>query len=63
MLDILTEVRHRIASCWLKFRSASRVLCNCQILIRLTEIVDKTTIRPALVYSYECWIIENASRW
>lgn len=46
---------HRIKSGWLKWRAATRVLCNKIISLKLKGKFYRTAIRPVLLYRTECW--------
>ena len=45
---------HRIRACWMKLRSASRVLCDCKI----AEFY-KIAIRVSILYGTACWAIKK----
>ena len=49
--DIDEDVRHRISADWLKWRQVSGVLCDRRLKGKFYRI----TIRPAMLYSAECW--------
>ena len=53
--DIAEDVTHRIKAGWLKWRSATGVLCDRRIPVKLKGKFYKTAIRPALLYGAECW--------
>ncbi|MES6371410.1 hypothetical protein U6J70_12350, partial [Cutibacterium acnes] len=53
--DIVDDVAHRIRAGWLKWRGASRVLCDKRIPLKLKGKFYKTAIRPAMLYGVECW--------
>ena len=54
-----SDVNHRIQAGWLKWRSATGVLCDHNILLWLKKKFYRTAIRPALLYSTECWDIKR----
>ncbi|GER42042.1 sorting nexin 1 [Striga asiatica] len=49
------DVRHRIATGWLKWRQASGVFCDKRVPQRLKGKFYKTAIRPTMLYGAECW--------
>ncbi|PUZ46468.1 hypothetical protein GQ55_7G080900 [Panicum hallii var. hallii] len=53
--DIDEDVRHRISAGWLKWRQDSGVLCDKKVPQRLKGKFYRTAIRPAMLYSAECW--------
>ena len=54
-----SDVNHRIQASWLKWRSATGVLCDRNIPLWLKGKFYRTTIRPALLYGIECWAIKR----
>jgi len=52
--EVDSDVNHRIQAGWLKWRSATRVLCDRNIPLWLKEKFYRTAIRPALLYGTEC---------
>jgi len=52
--EIDSDVNYRIQACWLKWRSATGVLCDRNILLWLKGKFYRTVIRPALLYGIEC---------
>ena len=54
-----SDVNHRIQAGWLKWRSATGVLCDRNIPLWLKEKFYQTAIRPALLYGTECWTIKR----
>jgi len=57
--EINSDVNHRIQAGWLKWRSATGVLCDCNIPLWLKEKFYRTAIRSALLYDTECWAIKR----
>ena len=57
--DISVDVAHRIQAGWIKWRSASGVLCDKNILNKLKGKFYRTTIRPAMLYGSECWGVKK----
>jgi len=53
--EIGEDVTHRIKVGWLKWRSASGVLCDKRIPVKLKGKFYRTAVRPALLYGTECW--------
>ena len=53
--DIDEDVRHRISTGWLKWRQASGNLCDKRVPQKLKGKFYRTSIRPAMLYSVECW--------
>ncbi|KAJ7982614.1 Retrovirus-related Pol polyprotein LINE-1 [Quillaja saponaria] len=52
-------VTHRIKTGWVKWRSASGVLCDPKILNRLKGKFYKSAVRPAMLYGTECWSVKK----
>ena len=48
--EINSDVNYRIQAGWLKWRSATGVLCDCNIPLFLKEKFYQTAKRPALLY-------------
>ncbi|KAL6498695.1 hypothetical protein OROGR_028242 [Orobanche gracilis] len=53
------DVTHRIKAGWLKWKSATRVLCDPDMSYRLKGKFYRTAIRPALLYGTECWAVKQ----
>ena len=53
--EIDEDVSHRIRTAWLKWRSASGVLCDRKIPLRLKRKYYRTAVRPAMLYGAEVW--------
>ncbi|KAE8658174.1 Zinc finger CCCH domain-containing protein 64 [Hibiscus syriacus] len=53
------EVSHRIKAGWLKWRAATRVLCDKKVPLKLKGKFYRMAIRPALLYGSECWAIKK----
>jgi hypothetical protein len=53
--DIDEDVSHRIKAGWMKWRQASRVLCDKRVLQKLKGKLYRTSIRPAMLYGAKCW--------
>nr|GEV53100.1 putative reverse transcriptase domain-containing protein [Tanacetum cinerariifolium] len=54
------DVAHRIRIGWMKWRAASRVLCDRRMPLKLTGKFYRVAIRPAMLYGSECWLITKA---
>jgi len=50
---------HRIQAGWLKWRRASRVLCDKKVPLKLKGKFYRTAVRPALLYGTECWAVKS----
>ena len=57
--EIDSDINHRIQAGWLKWRSATGVLYDRNILLWLKRKFYRTAIRPALLYGIECWTIRD----
>ncbi|KAL6507853.1 hypothetical protein OROGR_024048 [Orobanche gracilis] len=53
------DVAHRIKAGWLKWKSATGVLCDPDMPHRLKGKFYRTAIRPALLYGIECWAVKQ----
>jgi hypothetical protein len=53
--DIDKDVSHRISAGWLKWRQASRILCDKRVLQKLKGKFYRTAIHSAMLYDAECW--------
>ncbi|KAK9755495.1 hypothetical protein RND81_01G029500 [Saponaria officinalis] len=53
------DVAHRIKAGWLKWKSVTEFLCDKDMPHRLKEKFYRTAIRPALLYSSECWAVKH----
>ncbi len=53
--NIDKDVTHRIQQGWNKWRSASALLCDRKVPLKLKGKFYRTAIRPALLYGTECW--------
>ncbi|KAL6507200.1 hypothetical protein OROHE_022099 [Orobanche hederae] len=57
--ELDSDVAHRIKAGWLKWKSATGVLCDPGMPQRLKGKFYRTTIRPALLYGTECWAVKQ----
>ncbi|KAL6494119.1 hypothetical protein OROGR_032028 [Orobanche gracilis] len=53
------DVAHRIKAGWLKWKSATRVLCDPNMPHRLKGKFYRTAIRSALLYGTVCWAVKQ----
>lgn len=53
--EIDEDVKHRVKAGWMKWKSATGILCDKTIPVRLKGKFYRTAIRPALMYGTECW--------
>ncbi|KAK8941454.1 hypothetical protein KSP39_PZI009792 [Platanthera zijinensis] len=53
------DVIHRIQTSWLKWRGAPEIICDRKVPLKLTCKFYCTTIRPAMLYSFECWAVNH----
>ena len=56
--EIHEDATHRIKAGWLKWRNASRVLCDDKIPLKLKGKFYRTAIRSVLLYGSECWAVK-----
>ena len=54
-----TDVSHRIQAGWTKWRSASGVLCDRKVPLKVKGKYYKVAVRPALLYGSECWAVKH----
>ena len=57
--EINSDVNHKIKTDWLKWRSATGILCDRNIPLWLKRKFYQTAIGPALLYGTECWVIKR----
>ncbi|EYC40844.1 hypothetical protein Y032_0594g424 [Ancylostoma ceylanicum] len=53
--SLMTELNARINAGWMKFRATSGIICDRKISDKLKSKIYRTVIRPAALYSSECW--------
>ncbi|KAM2859996.1 hypothetical protein COP2_025345 [Malus domestica] len=53
------DLTHRIQAGWMKWKSASGVLCDRRRPLKLKGNFYRTTIRPAMLYGIECWAVKH----
>ncbi|KAM1018747.1 hypothetical protein ACFX2C_040336 [Malus domestica] len=51
--------KHRIQAGWMKWKSASDVLCDRRMPLKLKGKFYRTAIRPAMLYGTECWAVKH----
>ncbi|KAM1469694.1 hypothetical protein ACFXTO_040836 [Malus domestica] len=52
------DLNHRIQTGWMKWKSASDVLCDRRRPLKLKGKFYRTAIRPAMLYGTECWTVK-----
>ncbi|XP_016540914.1 uncharacterized protein LOC107841540 [Capsicum annuum] len=58
--DINEDISHRIRGGWIKWRVASRVLCDKKVLPKLKGKFYRVAVRLAILYGAECWPVKNS---
>ncbi|KAM1306512.1 hypothetical protein ACFX2H_008887 [Malus domestica] len=53
------NLNHRIQAGWMKWKSASRVLCDRRRPLKLKGKFYRTAIRSAMLYGTECWAVKH----
>ncbi|KAM2681888.1 hypothetical protein EV2_013507 [Malus domestica] len=53
------DLNHRIQAGWMKWKSASGVLCDRRRPRKLKGKFCRTTIRSAMLYGTECWAVKH----
>ncbi|KAM1798712.1 hypothetical protein ACFX12_032753 [Malus domestica] len=53
------DLNHRIQAGWMKWKSASGVLCDRRMPLKLKGKFYRTAIRPAMLYGIECWAVKH----
>ncbi|XP_070052709.1 uncharacterized protein [Nicotiana tomentosiformis] len=57
--EIDEDVTHRIRVRWMKWRLASRVMCDRKVPPILKGKFYRAVVRPAMLYGVECWPVKN----
>ena len=57
--EINGDVIHRIQAGWIKWRAATKVLCDRKFSSRLKGKFYRVAIRSALLYWAECWPVKK----
>ena len=52
-------MNYRLKAGWEKWRSATGVLCERRIPIKLKRTFYRSVIRPSMLYGTECWAIKK----
>ncbi|KAB2606459.1 hypothetical protein D8674_006176 [Pyrus ussuriensis x Pyrus communis] len=53
------DFNHRIQAGWMKWKSASGVLCDHRMPLKLKGKFYRVTISPAILYGTECWAVKH----
>ena len=53
------DLNHKIQVGWMKWKSASGVLCDRRMPLKLKEIFYRTAIRPTMLYDTKCWVVKH----
>ncbi|KAM2693357.1 hypothetical protein EV2_007535 [Malus domestica] len=53
------DLNHRIQAGWMKWKSASGVLCDRHMPLKLKGKFYRTSIRLAMLYGTECWAVKH----
>ena len=53
------DLNHRIQVGWMKWKSASGMLCDRSMRLKLKGKFYRTEIRPAMHYGMECWTVKH----
>jgi len=53
------DANHWIQARWLKLRSASSVLCDAKVPLKLKEIFYQTSIWPTMMCEIDFWLVKN----
>ncbi|KAM1280162.1 hypothetical protein ACFX15_020552 [Malus domestica] len=53
------DLNHRIQAGWMKWKSASGVLCDRRMPLKFKGKFYRTTIRPVMLYGTECWAVKH----
>ena len=57
--EIEKDMNYRLRAGWAQWRSATGVLCDHRIPIKLKRTFYRFVIRPAMLYGTECWAIKK----
>ncbi|XP_074364351.1 uncharacterized protein LOC141705196 [Apium graveolens] len=58
--DILADVTHRIKASWIKWKAVIAFLCDKSVLVKLKDKFYRLTVRPTLMYGFECWPLKKS---
>ncbi|KAM1454453.1 hypothetical protein PS2_003937 [Malus domestica] len=57
--ELYRDLNHRIQAGWMKWKSASSVLCDRRRPLKLKGKFYRTTIRLTMLYGTECWAVKH----
>ncbi|KAM2624012.1 hypothetical protein TB1_031028 [Malus domestica] len=57
--ELNEDLNHRIQAGWMKWKSASGVLCDRRMPLKLKGKFYRTAIRPAMLYGTKCWAVKH----
>nr|XP_009757270.1 PREDICTED: uncharacterized protein LOC104210150 [Nicotiana sylvestris] len=58
--EIDDDVTHHIGASWMRWRLASRVLCDNNVPLRLKGKFYRVVVRPAMLYGAKCWPVKKS---
>ena len=58
--DLAAGMTHRIQSGWKNWKRVSGILCDRRISLTVEGKVNKTVVRPAMIYGAETWAVKKA---
>ena len=58
--DLAAEMTHRIQSGWKNWKRVSGILCDRRISLTVEGKVNKTVVRPAMIYGADTWSVKKA---
>ena len=58
--ELDAEVTHRVQSGWTNWKRVSGVLCDRSMNVKIKGKVNRTVVRPALMYGAETWALKKA---
>jgi len=57
--EIEADVNRCIQAEWLKGRRASCILCHTKVPVKLKGTLNRTVVRPTMLYGLECQMVKN----
>ena len=57
--EIEGDVNHNIQARWSKWMSASGIICDKKVPLKLKDNFYRTVIKPAILYGTECWAVKS----